>query len=131
MYRPLLNLAFLVSMLVAAMVTQLVTNAVARGSGGTMAGVVQMTAAGDDLLTDLVKSVCAQNRGSTAPAETQDCLCQMCLPVVYQLAHDGAQAGAPARRSAEAALPWPESLTLPPSGRLLGDGPSRAPPSVV
>lgn len=131
MYRPLLNLAFLVCLLVTSLVTQLATNAVARGSGGTMAGVAQMAAAGDDLLADLIKSVCTQDRGGTAPSESQDCLCQMCLPVVYQQAHDGGQAGGAAGRSGEAALPWPESLTLPPSGRLLGDGPSRAPPSVV
>jgi hypothetical protein len=131
MYRPLLNMAFLVCLLVVSLMTQLATNAVARGGGGTMTGLAQMAAAGDGLLADLVRSVCTQDRGGTVPAESQDCLCQMCLPVVYQMAYVGSLSGGPAPGGADTALPRPESQILPASRRLLGDGPSRAPPPAV
>ncbi|CUW41085.1 conserved exported protein of unknown function [Magnetospirillum sp. XM-1] len=134
MLRPSLKSLCLVLLLIAGMATQSVTNGIARAGGaGAMAGTVQLAGAegGDRLLADLLQSICSQEQGGHGKSALQDCLCQFCLPAAIDLtAGFPAQDGEP-RKLAGQAVPWPDSLILPPSRRLAGDGPSRAPPAIA
>ncbi|RAU20022.1 hypothetical protein CU669_20560 [Paramagnetospirillum kuznetsovii] len=124
----------MVCLLLAGLVTQVVTNAVVRGSGGGMAGiaVAQSTdGIADRFLADLAQSVCSKESGTPVQGTASDCFCQFCFPASYQLVSDqGGQIAAPMRLGPDAG-PWSHSQVLAVSRRLPGDGPSRAPPSIA
>lgn len=118
---------FLVCLLIAGLATQWATGG--RALGGTLVPSVAVVSAAsvdsiDRLLSDLVKSICSKSRKEQA----KDDHCLYCVPAPHSLAvflddRDGTVLAAPVRVGFVS-----ESQVLPPSRRLPGDGPSRAPP---
>jgi hypothetical protein len=135
MARPSLKSLFLVVFLVAALAGRAMANAVICGGSGDMMGAVAQPVSsgqGGQLLADLMASICAQGKAAgTAHAEQADCPCQACLPAAYQLSSTTMSSDVLVLREVRGADPRPHPQILPPSRRLIGDGPSRAPPAIA
>ncbi|MBI3445642.1 MAG: hypothetical protein HY055_09840 [Magnetospirillum sp.] len=119
----------MISLLVAGMAMQWMTNAVARGaiaiSGFSLAQSSDGPAA---FMADVVQSVCSTESGKLAQGNVPDCFCQFCVPAVHHFTSNPGGQLALSLAAVQDAGPWGYSQTLPVSRRLPGDGFSRAPP---
>lgn len=136
MKRSALNHALLsrllVALLVAGLAMQWMTNAIGMGRGGAGNEIVSVASSDntlDQVLTDLTQSICS--KGKTADGQTKAAHCQHCVPATFPLLAPPGGGGVSPLALAILIGPVFHSQILPPSRRLPGDGPSRAPPSVA
>jgi hypothetical protein len=118
----------LVGLLIAGLAAQWMTSAVGMGSGG--AGIVLASSldnAADRVLADLAASVCSKDKADGGQVKAAHC--QHCVPAAFQLLAAPEGEGASLLALVVPIGPASQSQILPPSRRLPGDGPSRAPPS--
>ena len=134
MTRPTLKHALLsrlmVSLLVAGLAVQWMTNAVGMGGNGTgIVSVASLENVVDQVLTDLAQSICSKGKGDGGQAKAAHC--QQCVPAAFHLLSVlGTEIASPVAMLIPVGLES-HSQILPPSRRLPGDGPSRAPPSIA
>ena len=130
MKRSILEHILLVGLLVAGLAIQSMTNAASMGSGEDR--IVSVTAqknATDQILIDLAASICT--KGKADKDSEQACHCLHCVLAGSQfLVFPGADIVSRLAFSIAIEQEF-NSQVRPPSRRLPGDGPSRAPPSVA
>ncbi|WP_173981508.1 hypothetical protein [Magnetospirillum sp. SS-4] len=134
MIRPSLKSAIVVLLLFVGMATQSLTAGFAMVAGGGVPGAAaSLTVAGDadGFLADVLLSVCSQDKGKRAKTGASADHCLYCPPLAHRLEADAASAAVPLPRTAILDEPWPGPQVPPPSRRMAGDGPSRAPPSIA
>ena len=138
MNRSALNHALLsrllVGLLVAGLAVQWMTNAVGMENGrGGPANIITAVSLGDALdqtLLDIAQSICSKSRANNG--QTRAAHCQHCIPATTQfLTAPTSEIASPLALTAIPIGALSRSQILPPSRRLPGDGPSRAPPHLA
>lgn len=120
----------LVGLLIAGLAVQWMTGAIGMETGRVVrAELVAAVSPGDAVgqaLIDIAQSICSKRKANSGQAD-----CRHCIPATSQfLAAPVSEIASPLAQAVPAGSPF-LSQVLPPSRRLPGDGPSRAPPSTA